>query len=120
MVDLLRLQIQAGKVIAAGLDQIEAAIQACQVGLASRVHVIQNHDLFSIFQEDLHQIGADESRAAGNQYAHDLIEEEELQAGIIILPLPAKLLCKSPEQLSFYPRPSILPRRNDDLACLTG
>ena len=56
----------------------------CQVGRASRVHVVQNHDLFSILQESLHQIGADESRAARNQYAHDLIGAEKLQASIFV------------------------------------
>ncbi|HNU40459.1 MAG TPA: hypothetical protein PKI26_09185, partial [Methanothrix sp.] len=64
----------------------------------------------------LHQIGADESRAAGNQYAHDLIEEEELQSGIIIFASPAE----KPEQLPFYPRPSHSLWRNDDQACLTA
>ena len=88
MVDLLGLQIQAGQVIAAGLDQPEAALQACKVGRASRVHVVQNHDLFPISQKGLHQIGADESRAAGNQYAHDLIGGEELQASIFVCRRP--------------------------------
>ncbi len=90
MVDLLGLQLQAGQIIAASLDQIEAALQALQVSRASRVHVVDNHDLFSIPQEGLHQIGAYESRAAGNQYAHDLIGEEELQGSIIIFASPAE------------------------------
>jgi len=50
VVDLLGLQIQAGQIIAAALDQTEAAPQALQVGRASRVHVVHNHDLFSILQ----------------------------------------------------------------------
>src|SRR5690606_6818856 len=71
MVDLLGMNIQGGQIVAALLDQLQAALQTRQVLSASGVHIIQYKHILSCPQEILHQIRADKTRATCHQCAHN-------------------------------------------------